>query len=554
VIPSLPARGWLDGGLWLFVPLALLTVGPSACVLWFMNEAVTTESDAARQRVVEAYRGQLRLVRSRLDGVWHMQAARLDGDGGAEARFERLIAAGTAEGAVFLNRDGSVAYPDRRGGHAGASADLEQRVASLSQVPPAARAEAVGAIADRLNDYSISLPATARMTLMTRLRAQAPNVWLTTQSALQLSMDFLDAERAAPAPDVVRQTALRDVWALTSADRRVVGLYRTGRIESLMHDFLHEISPAGVVFIAYPPDVAADAEAVAAGPWLPGWQLSFVPLDQKSSPDGAGRRAVYVSVAIVGVALMTLAGAVAFGGLRRHLHLTRLKTDLVAAASHELRTPLAAMRVLVDGLLADANPDPAKVRDYLQLLAMENARLSRLIANFLTFSRLDRHQYRFALEPVAPSAIVSSAVDAVRERLPSTCELRVDVEEPLPAVRADADALPTALVNLLDNALKYTPEQKCLGIRAYRDGDRFVAFAVTDNGIGIARGERRRIFRRFYRVDRRLSRDTGGVGLGLSIVELIVRGHRGRVDVTSEAGHGSTFVIRLPAVPGVHAT
>jgi len=111
---------------------------------------------------------------------------------------------------------------------------------------------------------------------------------------------------------------------------------------------------------------------------------------------------------------------------------------------------------------------------------------------------------------------------------------------------ADADALQTALTNLLENALKYTPAQKRIAVRASHDGGGAVSFAVEDNGIGIPGREQRRIFRRFYRVDQRLSRETSGVGLGLSIVDLIVRGHHGTVTVQSAPGAGSTFTIRVP--------
>ena len=246
---------------------------------------------------------------------------------------------------------------------------------------------------------------------------------------------------------------------------------------------------------------------------------------------------------------MLLIGGAAGQAFRRHLRVARLKTDLVAAASHELRTPLASMRVLVDGLLADTELDAARTREYLEMMAVENARLSRLIENFLTFSRLDRGRYRFAFAPADPSAIVASAVDALRDRLPTPATLAVDVEPSLPLVKADAEAVSTALVNLLDNALKYTPTEKRIAVRACRDGDGFVRFAVSDNGIGVPVREQRRIFRRFYRVDQRLARETGGVGLGLSIVELIARGHGGTVTVQSVPGEGSTFAMRVPLAP-----
>jgi two-component system phosphate regulon sensor histidine kinase PhoR len=119
----------------------------------------------------------------------------------------------------------------------------------------------------------------------------------------------------------------------------------------------------------------------------------------------------------------------------------------------------------------------------------------------------------------------------------------------LPHLRADPDALRGALVNLIDNALKYPDGDKRIVVRAQADGVDHVRFEVIDNGIGIAPREQRRIFRRFHRVDDRLSGHTTGVGLGLSIVEAIARAHGGTVSVASTPGAGSTFALRLPCLP-----
>ena len=541
---------WLDGGAWLFVLLALLTLLPAACVLWFMNDALTRESAASHQRVVEAYRGQLRLVRSRLDPIWRAHASSLNtGAGSPEQRFERLITSESAEGAILLGPDGTVEYPQRNAQQSRETETIEQQLRAATETNSDARKVLVDAVAARLNDYRTPMPATERLAFMTRLRQLSRNVALPTEAALRLSLEMLDAERPAPAPDVVRQTAMPDVWALTSEDRRVIAFYRIGRVEEMMHDFLHQVAPSGIIFLAVPPDMRADSEAIAAGSWLPGWQLSFMPIESSEfDADDRQHRVLYISVALAGIGVIAVVGIAAAGSLRRHLRLARLKTDLVAAASHELRSPLASMRVLVEGLLADESFDPKKTREYLELLAVENARLSRLIENFLTFSRLERNHQRFALAPAEPAAIVASAVDTVRDRLPPDCDLRVEVPVSLPLVMADADALRTALINLLENALKYTPATKRIIVRASLDADGTVLFAVEDNGIGIPAREQRRIFRRFYRVDQRLSRETSGVGLGLSIVELIVRGHHGTVTVRSAPGAGSTFTLRLPGV------
>ncbi len=525
-------RSGLEPGGWLLVLLVLLTLLPSAGVLWFMNAAVTSEAASAQQRVMEAYRGQLRLVRARLDPLWRAHVAQLDGSGSPERQFERLITQGHADGAVFLDEQAGVLYPER----------IDSRLADAA----VDEIRGVEEVARRLNDYNIPTPARARLRLMNRLRARSPNVFLGTQAALALSIEMIDAGRLMPMPDVIHQTSVPDIWALSSASGRVIALYRTGRIEEMMHDFLHFIDNAGIVFIAFPPDEPADAEAIAAGPWLPGWQVSFVPLDVDARQTAeARRRTTYVAVGLVGVALIALVGVTVGRTTRRHLRVARLKTDLVAAASHELRTPLASMRVLIDGLLDDAEIDPVKTREYLRLLSAENARLTRLIENFLTFSRLDRGRTPFVFDDTSAESIVTAAVDAVRHRLPPGGELRVTIEPSIPTISADAQALTTALVNLLENAIKYSPADPRIEIRAARDNGH-MTLAVIDNGIGIAAGQQRRIFRRFYRVEQDLSRHTSGVGLGLTIVESIVRGHGGTVEVASAPGQGSTFTIRVP--------
>jgi signal transduction histidine kinase len=186
-------------------------------------------------------------------------------------------------------------------------------------------------------------------------------------------------------------------------------------------------------------------------------------------------------------------------------------------------------------------------REYLQLIAQENERLSRLIQNFLTFSRMERRKYTFHFRPLPARQIVDAAVEAVRERFAAPdCRFEVQVQPDLPDIVADPDAMPTALINLLDNAWKYSDDTKQIILRA-RAENGSVAFSVQDNGIGIAPHETEKIFQNFYQADQRLSRKGGGCGLGLSIVQFIVTAHHGGVSVESEPDCGSTFTITIPA-------
>jgi len=206
------------------------------------------------------------------------------------------------------------------------------------------------------------------------------------------------------------------------------------------------------------------------------------------------------------------------------------------------------MRAIVDTLLDTERFDEKTTREYLELLATENARLSRLIENFLTFSRLERNKFKFEFARIRPQQVVEGAVAALGERGHAPgCTFESHVAADLPSIHGDADALVTALLNLLDNAWKYSGDEKRIVLRTEaRNGN--VCFAVEDNGIGLSPSECRRVFDRFYQTDQRLARAAGGCGLGLSIVQSIVEAHHGSVRVKSEPGRGSTFTIEIPAV------
>jgi signal transduction histidine kinase len=241
--------------------------------------------------------------------------------------------------------------------------------------------------------------------------------------------------------------------------------------------------------------------------------------------------------------------ALALRLVRRQVALTLLRNDLVANVTHELKTPLSSMRLLVDTLLNSPRLNEQTAREYLQLIAQENLRLSRLIDNFLTFSRMERNKYAFGFKEVPAAEIAEGAITAVTERfnVPG-CRFTTQIAPELPCVTADADALVTAVVNLLDNAYKYSGEEKQITLSA-EAANGSVFFAVKDNGIGLSPRDTKRIFKRFYQVDQRLSRSGGGCGLGLSIVKFIVSAHHGVVRVESQPGRGSTFTISLPATP-----
>jgi signal transduction histidine kinase len=557
--PALPPQG--------AAPLALLLLAvlvPTAAILWLMNEAVESQTVSARQSVIEAYRGQLRYISRQINTYWQSRAAELDrlAAGAPAASFRQGVAEGRADSLVLLDPDGGIVYPSSTHavqappGAEGSLATARALLLDLSAMKPdhRERSRTVDRLVRLLNDYdSILLPSSQRLFLMSELVAIEPSVKFPTHLAEGLAADYVDAE--TPRTDLagLRQSRLRGVWQIVSTSGRVVGLYTEETVHTIQHRLVDEHQSDMVRFAVFPPGEDAYEEAIAVGAALPGWQASFTLLDVEALDHTArARTASYLWVGALGIGLFAIVALGVGHRVRRHIRLSQMKTDLVAAVSHELRTPLASMRLLVDSLLQDERLDPVKTREYLDLIAVENGRLSRLIDNFLTFSRLERNRYRFSFAHTPPAEIAHAAVEAMRERLHPGCEVEIDVAPGLPLVKADADALVTALLNLLDNAHKYTPADKRIALRVFADGRR-VVFAVQDNGIGIPAGEQRRIFRRFYRVDRRLSRDTAGVGLGLSIVSDIVRAHGGSVHVTSQAGAGSTFAVHVPALAGAAA-
>jgi signal transduction histidine kinase len=291
----------------------------------------------------------------------------------------------------------------------------------------------------------------------------------------------------------------------------------------------------------------------SVGDHLPGWRIELYFKGSEVFERAANERAaVYIWTGMLVIALILVVGAFAGRALSRQVKLNRLKNDFIATVSHELKTPLASMRVLVDTLLEGHYKDQQQVGDYLQLISNENARLSRLIDNFLTFSRMERNKRAFVFAPMAPAAIAHGAVEAVKTKFSNghaqtAVKFEVQIADDLPQVQADRDAMVTVLLNLLDNACKYSGDDKQIRLTVFKQNDS-VCFSVSDNGIGMPRRALRKIFRRFYQVDRSLSRRAGGCGLGLSIAKFIVDAHRGSIRVESKIGQGSTFTVALPAL------
>ena len=283
------------------------------------------------------------------------------------------------------------------------------------------------------------------------------------------------------------------------------------------------------------------------GPCFPGWMIQlFFKGGDVFERAASEQIAVYTWTGLLFIVLILVSGGVAARSIGRQVKLNTLKNDFIATVTHELKTPLASMRVLVDTLLEGNYRDQNQVTEYLQLVARENERLSRLIDNFLTFSRMERNKQAFQMRQVSPVSIAHAAAQAVKTKLGrGHCCFETEIPDELPEIRADHDAMVTVLVNLLDNAYKYSYDEKRIKLSVTGD-DGSVRFCVSDNGLGIPRRALKKVFQRFYQVDRSLSRRAEGCGLGLSIAKFIIDAHQGTIAVESKPGQGSTFTVQVP--------
>ena len=535
--------------------LLLVLVVASGCVLWFMREAMQNERMAVRETLAEAYRSQLVLVRTQLLERWNQQLGQLDGTGEDAGRFARCVREGLADSVICFDEQGRAAYPRLSDGRdLAANTELFTLESSTDKTGPQFN-EIATRLRDRVNDYATdTLPSAQRRFLMHELQRLDSGVEFPTLAAEELAARYLEANPAWSTNTTLHATELRNVWSVASPSRHVLALFTTAGLRAKLGKVVGEPSlPKGTTITVIGPneDAASESTLVSAslGPELSGWQLALSLNDRKLFDAEAEQRiARYLVIGSVVVGAMMVLGFLIARGFGRQVQLTRLKNDLVANVSHELKTPLTAMRALVDTLLDAERFDEKTTREYLELLATENARLSRLIDNFLTFSRLERNKFKFEFMRIRPLEVVVGAVAALGERAHAPgCSFESHAAEDLPSIRGDLDALVTALLNLLDNAWKYSGDEKHIVLRTEaRNGS--VCFAVEDNGIGLTPRECQRVFRRFYQTDQRLARPAGGCGLGLSIVQSIVEAHHGSVRVESNPGRGSTFTIEIPVI------
>lgn len=289
------------------------------------------------------------------------------------------------------------------------------------------------------------------------------------------------------------------------------------------------------------------------------WQLGiFLTNEEPTSPLRDFRSILWLW--LISLLLLSIfSGAYIFiRHARQEAQLSELKSTFVSRVSHELRTPITSIKMLAEHLemqlrqAVTAREEDFRQRtgQYLGVISRESDRLGRLIENILDFSKIERGVKQYTFEYEIPAVVLQKAIDSFQPHAEARgFALSAEIDDTLPELLLDSDAITQALINMFSNAVKYSAEDKTIIVRAFRDKNE-VCMEVEDHGIGIPPAQLSNIFDEFYRVDQKLnSNRQAGMGLGLTLIRHIVQAHGGTIQVRSEAGKGSTFMMRLPIQP-----
>lgn len=279
------------------------------------------------------------------------------------------------------------------------------------------------------------------------------------------------------------------------------------------------------------------------------WNVHAVVTNPETVLAPARTRSRILVAALALISMLILAGAYLVGrAVTREMAVSRLQSEFVSSVSHEFRTPLSSLCLLSDLLASGRVANDADRNEYYGVLARESRRLRRLVEGLLNFGRMEAGAMQYRFETIDPAELVRElSNDFQHEVEVSGYKIEVTAAKEAPLVNADRTALGSAVWNLLDNAVKYSPECRKVWVEVRKEGDR-AAICVRDCGLGIPASEQRHIFEKFTRGEAARKGGIEGTGVGLAMVHRIMAAHGGEVRLESEPGRGSTFTLLLPGV------
>jgi signal transduction histidine kinase len=283
---------------------------------------------------------------------------------------------------------------------------------------------------------------------------------------------------------------------------------------------------------------------------FPDWILEFYHQEPRLFETFlTSRRGIYFYIFLLIGGILIFGLILTVRAVSHELELARMKSDFVSTISHEFKSPLTSIRQLAEMLQTGRVPSKERRQKYYDVLLEQSERLSLLTENILNFAKMEEGRRDFVFERTDIKSSLEDLVSSVQERVRHEgFTVQLEVEDSLPQIMVDRDAITQAIHNLIDNAIKYSGKVKKVVVKSYKE-DQNLVIAVQDFGIGIKKEEKDKIFDRFYRSGDRLTFTVKGSGLGLTLVKLIIDAHHGSVHVESEPGQGSTFSVKLPHEP-----
>jgi signal transduction histidine kinase len=282
---------------------------------------------------------------------------------------------------------------------------------------------------------------------------------------------------------------------------------------------------------------------------FPPWQIRiFQKFPQSMERQYNLRRNVYILIVAVVMAVLFLGGFMAIRSTAKEVELARLKSEFVSTVSHEFRTPLMSIRYLSEMLDGGRVKGEDKKKIYYSKINKESERLSRLIENMLDFSKIEAGIKEYKFEDLSVKEMVEEVAERFKQYMAGKkMTLDYEIQDDLPAVHADKEAISRALFNLLDNAVKYSGKNPMIHLRASHE-EETVFLEVQDEGAGISKDDQKKVFQKFHRASHPASKDIEGSGIGLTLVDHIVKAHGGQVTMESDLGQGTRVTIKLPAL------